>query len=276
MIKYNGKANMIWRGIEMKRFFKIVCVCLAALMCVSLVACYKEPTGNAKYDHTTQNTGSGKKIFMKNVEKEIDSYNVSDFVASKQQSDYVLIKVKGYGDIVVLLRHDVAPVTVENFKKLTAEKFYDGTIFHRVIENFMIQGGGNIVNPDYDPQKGNATYIAKSSDSIKGEFSSNGFTNNLKHVRGVISMARVGASENASAAEKEKAYNSASSQFFIIHKTNESSVNLNGDYAAFGYVLAGMDVVDAIATCEVWGKGSEAPLPAIDIVIESITFVEPK
>jgi cyclophilin family peptidyl-prolyl cis-trans isomerase len=89
-------------------------------------------------------------------------------------------------------------------------------------------------------------------------------------------MARVGASSNASAAEKEKAHNSASSQFFIVHKTNESSVNLNGDYASFGYVLAGMDVVDAIATCEVWGKGSEAPLPAVDVVIESITFVELK
>ena len=260
----------------MKRFLKIICVVVAAFMCISLVACYKEPTGKARYDYKRSKTGYGEDIFMKNVEKEIDSYKAEDFVPSDQQSDYVLIKVKGYGSIVVLLRHDVAPLTVENFKKLTAEKFYDGTIFHRVIENFMIQGGGNIVNPDYDPQKGNATYIAKSSPSITGEFTSNGFTNNLKHVRGVISMARVGASATASKEEIQYANNSASSQFFIVHKTNESSTNLNGDYASFGYVLAGMDVVDAIATCEVWGKGSDAPLPAIDIVIESVTFVEPK
>ena len=260
----------------MKRFFKIACIVLAAIMCVSLVACYKEPSGKARYDHKSSKTGYGKDIFMKNVEKEIGSYKVEDFEASDQQSDYVLIKVKNYGDIVVLLRRDVAPLTVENFKKLTAEGFYDGTIFHRVIEGFMIQGGGNIVNPDYDPQKGNATYIAKKADSIKGEFTSNGFVNNLKHVRGVISMARVGASPTASAAEKEKAHNSASSQFFIVHETGDSAINLNGDYASFGYVLAGLEVVDAIATCEVWGKGSEAPLPAIDIIIESVTFVQPK
>ena len=260
----------------MTRFLKILCIVVAAIMCVSLVACYKEPTGKAYYNYRKSNTGYGEKIFMKNVEKEINAYKAEDFVASEQESDYVLIKVKNYGDIVVLLRHDVAPITVENFKKLVSEGFYDGTIFHRVIENFMIQGGGNIVNPDYDPEKGNATYIAKSSDSIKGEFTSNGFVNNLKHVRGVISMARVGASANASAAEIEKANNSAASQFFIVHKTGASSVNLNGDYATFGYVLAGMEVVDAIATCEVWGKGTDAPLPAVDVVIESITFVERK
>ena len=262
--------------MKMKRFIKITCILIAVIMCTSLVACYKAPTGKAYYDYKKSNTGYGEKIFMKNVEKEINSYKVEDFTPSSQESDYVLIKVKDYGEIVVLLRHDVAPKTVENFKKLVSEKFYDGTIFHRVIENFMIQGGGNIVNPDYDPQKGNATYIAKSADSIKGEFTSNGFTNNLKHVRGVISMARVGASANASAEEIEKANNSAASQFFIVHQNTQSSTNLNGDYATFGYVLAGLDVVDAIATCEVWGKGTEAPLPAVDVVIESITFVELK
>lgn len=260
----------------MKRFIKTVCIFICIVVCTSLVACYREPVGNAYYDYKSSNTGYGEKIFMKNVEKEINAYKAEDFVASSQESDYVLIKVKDYGDIVVLLRHDVAPKTVENFKKLVSEKFYDGTIFHRVIEDFMIQGGGNIVNPDYDPEKGNTTYIAKTSDSIRGEFTSNGFTNNLKHIRGVISMARVGAASDASAEEIEKANNSAASQFFIVHQTNQSSSNLNGDYATFGYVLAGLDVVDAIATCEVWGKGSEAPLPAVDVVIESITFVERK
>lgn len=263
----------------MKKIAAILSVILALVMCMGLVACtgYEEPTGKARYDYQNSKTGYGKDIFMKYVEREIDSMKAADFVASEQESDYVLIKVKDYGDIVVLLRHDVAPVTVENFKKLVAEGFYDGTIFHRVIKGFMIQGGGNIPNPDYDPKvEGSTSYIPKEADSIKGEFRSNGFENNLKHYRGVISMARVGAASNASAEEIEKANNSASSQFFIVHEYGSSSQNLNGDYATFGYVLAGMDVVDAIATCKVWGAGSDFPLPAEDIVIESVTFVEPK
>jgi peptidyl-prolyl cis-trans isomerase B (cyclophilin B) len=259
---------MIGKGFQMKIFAKIACIALAMIMCLGFVACssYVEPTGKAYYDYKSSKTNYGKNIFMKYVEKEINSMKAEDFVASEQQSDYVLIKVKDYGDIVVLLRHDVAPKTVENFKKLTAEGFYDGTIFHRVIKDFMIQGGGNIVNPDYDPENSNSpTYLAKESETIKGEFTSNGHENNLKHARGVISMARVSGQND-----------SASSQFFIIHEYYASSQALNGDYAAFGYVLAGMDVVDAIATCPVFAAGSESPLPVTTIVIESVTFVEPK
>ncbi|MBP3376836.1 MAG: peptidylprolyl isomerase [Clostridia bacterium] len=185
---------------------------------------------------------------------------VEDFVPSTKQSDYVLIKVKNYGDIVAVLRSDVAPITVANFKKLTSEKFFDGTVFHRVIENFMIQGGGCIVVKD---DKGVDTFKAKESPTIKGEFDSNGFTNNLYYVRGVLAMARTNVKD------------SASSQFYIVHKSNESSANLNGEYATFGYVLAGMDVVDAIATCKTFGDAN-APIPIEDVVIESVTFVEPK
>jgi peptidyl-prolyl cis-trans isomerase B (cyclophilin B) len=126
----------------------------------------------------------------------------------------------------------------------------------------MIQGGGNIVNPDYDPQKGNATYIAKSSDSIKGEFRSNGFINNLKHVRGVISMAR------------GTEFDSGSCQFFIVHKT---SSHLNGAYASFGYVVAGMDTVDAIVETPVKNNAAgENSKPIDKVIIESIRFVEPQ
>ena len=213
------------------------------------------------YDYKKSQTGYGTDINMYMVEREINSMKVEDFEPSDKQSDYVLIKIKDYGSIVVLLREDVAPATVANFKGLVANKFYDGTVFHRVIENFMIQGGGCIVVKSEDGKS--ETFEAKESPTIKGEFTENGFENNLKHIRGVIAMARTDEP------------NSASSQFYIVHRTSESSVALNGKYATFGYVLAGMEVVDAIATCKVFGD-EKAPIPLFDVVIESVTFVKPK
>ena len=235
----------------MKRFIKIMS---AVLVIVSVIACAVScgATGKAKYDASI--TGEGINVRMSVVANEIDKYEVSDFEASKQKSDYVLIKVKNYGEIVVALRSDIAPITVENFKSLVSAKYYDGTVFHRVIENFMIQGGGfSYVGDKLTEREVVAT--------IKGEFSANNVTNNLAHIRGVISMARVGDKND-----------SASSQFFIMHKSNSS---LDRQYATFGYVLAGMDVVDAIATCECEGD-EQAPVPVEPVVIESITFVQPK
>lgn len=116
---------------------------------------------------------------------------------------------------------ETAPITVANFLELIDKKFFDGLVFHRVIEGFMIQGGG------YD-EEGNH----KEAESIKGEFTRNGVTNNLKHTRGVLSMARTSFP------------NSASSQFFIMHK---DSPHLDGQYAAFGKITEGLDVVDEIA-----------------------------
>ncbi len=179
---------------------------------------------------------------------EIDRSNIESLdgvEVTNEQTDYVLIDVKDYGKILVRLYPDVAPLTVANFKKLVAEGFYDGLIFHRVIDNFMIQGG----DPD-----GNGT--GGSDEEILGEFSSNGFTNNLKHKRGVVSMAR---SDNP---------NSASSQFFICHKTSKVE-HLDGSYASFGYVVYGMDVVDDIA--DVKTNADDKPLK--DVVISSIKFV---
>ncbi len=162
---------------------------------------------------------------------------------SASETDYVMIKIRDYGDIVVRLYPDVAPATVANFKKLVGEKFYDGLIFHRVIKNFMIQGG--------DPL---GTGMGGSNVNIKGEFSSNGFENNLIHKKGVISMAR------------SSAPNSASSQFFICHKTKS---HLDGEYASFGYVIYGLDVVDAVASVATDNNDK----PREDVVIESIRFV---
>ena len=132
------------------------------------------------------------------------------------------IKIKDSGIIKLELYPEIAPVTVKNFVDLANKKFYDGLIFHRVIQGFMIQGG--------DPE---GTGMGGPGYTIKGEFSSNGFENNLKHERGVISMARA------------MDPNSAGSQFFIMHRNTPS---LDGDYAAFGRVIEGMDVVDKIAS----------------------------
>lgn len=237
----------------MKRFIRVAALLLVACtIALLLVACDDGPTGKAAYD--TSSTGKGTEVKVLSVRSEIDSKKVDDFVASEQESDYVLIKVRDYGDIVVVLRRDIAPETVKNFKKLVADGFYSGTVFHRVMENFMIQGGGYALEGD--------KLIDKDAETIKGEFTENGFTNNLSHLRGVISMARVGGQNN-----------SASSQFFIMHATTPS---LNEQYASFGYVLAGMDVVDAIATCPVDDPSSSSPQPLDPVVIESVTFVQPK
>ena len=131
------------------------------------------------------------------------------------------IKIEKYGIITLTLDETIAPVTVQNFIKLTNEGFYDGLTFHRIMEGFMMQGG--------DP-KGNGT--GGSAETIKGEFDLNGFNNPLKHVRGVISMAR-----------KSYPYDSATSQFFIMHTDYPS---LDGSYASFGWVTSGMEFVDAI------------------------------
>ena len=132
------------------------------------------------------------------------------------------IEMENGGIIAAELYPDIAPKTVANFTKLIDESFFDGMIFHRVYPGFMIQGGGVT-----------ADGIAKEADSIKGEFKLNGFKNKLNHTRGVLSMARTDDP------------NSASSQFFIMH---EDAPFLDENYAAFGKVIDGMDVVDAIAT----------------------------
>ena len=176
------------------------------------------------------------------------------FTKTDKVTNFVSIEMENGDVITVELYPSIAPITVENFKNLVSEGFYNGTVFHRVIENFMIQGGGYVPNGD--------KLAEKDAETIKGEFTANGVKNNLTHVRGVISMARVGGKND-----------SASSQFFIMHATSPS---LNDQYASFGYVLAGMDVVDAIATCDVDNPLSSSPQPLENVVVESITFVQPK
>ena len=148
---------------------------------------------------------------------------------------YADITIEDHGTITVRLDQSAAPITVSNFVSLAKDGFYDGLTFHRIIKNFMMQGGG---------PSGNGT--GGSANKIKGEFTSNGVANDLTHTRGAISMAR------------SQDYNSASSQFFIVH---QDSPHLDGEYAVFGYVTEGIEIVDAI--CEeaepTDGNGSIAP-----------------
>ena len=155
-----------------------------------------------------------------------------------------IIEVKEFGTIEVELNPSVAPITVENFVKLANKGFYNGLTFHRVIKGFMIQGGC---------PKGNGT--GGPGYSIKGEFYANGINNPLKHTRGVISMAR--------AMDPD----SAGSQFFIMH---QDAPHLDGQYAAFGKVSKGIEVVDAIASV----KTNYYDMPLNKVVIKSIKIEE--
>ncbi len=175
-------------------------------------------------------------------------------------NDYTAeIVIKDYGTITVHLDGDTAPITVNNFVKLANEGFYDGLTFHRIMKGFMMQGG--------DPN-GNGT--GGSSEKIKGEFSANGVKNTISHKRGVISMARSG--ENPwYGITAEMAYNSASSQFFIMH---QDAPGLDGDYAAFGWVTSGMDIVDKICE-EAEPTDNNGTIPAEkQPVIETIRIIE--
>ncbi len=157
---------------------------------------------------------------------------------------YATINVKNYGIIKILLREDVAPISVDNFISLVNKGFYNGLTFHRVIKGFMIQGGC---------PKGNGT--GGPGYTIKGEFLVNGINNPLSHKRGVISMARA------------MDYNSAGSQFFIVHK---DATYLDGQYASFGETVSGIEVVDKIAKV----RTTPNDRPYEDVIIESIKISE--
>ena len=156
--------------------------------------------------------------FLSKKKKKKDSIDEVELMSGKHN---VVINIKNYGEIALELDADIAPITVTNFIYLVNKNFYDGLTFHRIIKDFMIQGG----DPSGDGTGGSQT-------KIKGEFASNGVENSISHVRGVISMAR------------GRDNDSASSQFFIVHKDSKF---LDGDYAAFGHVTDGMEVVDKIA-----------------------------
>ena len=211
---------------------RLLGILLVAVMAVSLAAC-----GDKEKQESSADSGQETSPAQESAQEEEEAGTEGAVDASGKH--HVEIVVKDYGTISVELDGDAAPITVENFLKLAGEGFYDGLTFHRIISGFMIQGG--------DPL-GNGR--GGSEEQIKGEFSENGVENNLSHTRGAISMAR------------SQAMDSASSQFFIVHA---DSTFLDGQYACFGYVTEGMEVVDAI--CEAITE--EAYIPDSNNTVES-------
>ncbi len=221
---------------------------LSVMLALSLfcgTACSTEKKDTDKPNQVTQNQTAG----------EVDKLNPV----------HIKIILEDGREMKADLYPEVAPLSVENFVGLIEDKFFDGLVFHRVIEGFMIQGGG------YDETFYEGNFNQKETKAIKGEFSVNGIKNNLKHTKGVLSMARTNDP------------NSASSQFFIMHET---SPHLDGQYAAFGEITEGIEVVDEIATGKtkslsgkITFQGQEyqqnmSDVPAEPVVIKTIEIIK--
>lgn len=202
-------------------------------------------------------------------------YGIYQKATYKAQNPIVTMEVEGFGTMKIELYPDMAPNTVKNFITLANRGFYDGLTFHRIISDFMIQGGDKEGTGSGSPTLADLKDGGADEDyAIEGEFSLNGFTKNtLRHEKGVISMAR---SDYSQMGLYEEGYNSAGSQFFIMTEDNS---NLNGQYAAFGKVIEGMDVLDAIKVVEVTtgsdeedsSSSEEASTPVNPPVIKSVT-----
>lgn len=196
-----------------------------------------ENTANVENNVNSQNT--------ENIEKNNESGENDMYKTGTHHAEMI---VKDYGTVKMELYADIAPITVANFAKLVNEGFYNGLTFHRIMSGFMIQGG--------DPL-GNGT--GGSDEEIKGEFALNGVENSISHTRGTISMARA------------SAYNSASSQFFIMH---QDYTGLDGAYAAFGKVTEGIEVVDKICENVIPVDNNGTVLKNEQPVIESIKMID--
>lgn len=220
--------------MKKKKVTKWISAAAAGLLCIALFGGCGKETEDAGRGDTGEESQG-----QESTEPE------EELLTGKHHVD---IYIKDMGVISVELDADSAPITVTNFIKLAEEGFYDGLTFHRIREGFMMQGG--------DP-KGDGT--GGSANSIKGEFASNGVENPLSHTRGAISMAR------------SSMPNSARSQFFIVH---EDSTFLDGEYAAFGYVTEGMDIVDDI--CENTTGQDESDVVPVENrpVIEKIEVID--
>lgn len=212
-----------------------------------LAACGADPTASVGREESTvaadRETGADNR--QEETDKAEESSEQEELLSGKH---HIEIYIQDMGVIAVELDADSAPITVTNFVNLAQNGFYDGLAFHRIMNGFMMQGG--------DPL-GDGT--GGSEERITGEFSDNGIENNLSHTRGAISMARA------------KDYNSARSQFFIVH---QDSTFLDGQYAAFGYVTDGMDIVDEI--CEnTTGQDSNGIVPVENRpIIEKIVVID--
>ena len=224
----------------MKRFLSFL---LTALLLVAAVGCtktYANSTGSTEIAGKTKEK-TAEPAAQATEQPAAQEPEKTEEDTTVKNNPIVTITMKDGGVMKLELYPDVAPNTVKNFISLANSGFYDGLIFHRIIAGFMIQGGG--YNAD--------GYPVDTDYSIKGEFASNGFKNDLKHTRGVISMART------------QVRDSASSQFFIMH---EDAPHLDGEYAAFGMLIEGFEVLDSIATVQTGRNDVPLVFPVIDTI----------
>lgn len=215
----------------------------AFLLCTALLSAVLTGCGSKKEDAAQTQTNSSAK--STDTEKKNDTASDEKYLEGVH---HVEIEIEDYGTIALELDADTAPISVTNFINLAKDGFYDGLTFHRIISGFMIQGG--------DP-KGDGT--GGSDKMIKGEFSENGVENAISHERGVISMARANDPD------------SASSQFFIVH---EDSTFLDGNYAGFGHVTEGIEIVDKICEDTPVQDNNGAVDPADQPVITSVKVID--
>ena len=210
-----------------------------------------------------------KKVALNSNEESENNLQIS---MTNKQNPVAIMTIEGYGNVKIELYPKIAPESVSNFIALAQNGFYDGLKFHRVIEGFMIQGGD---------QRGDGTGTPKLSDlgindkedreyCIKGEFSLNGHENNIKHEKGIISMARADYTSYSPSLTTES-YNSGGSQFFIMTKDNSS---LDGAYAPFGKVIEGMELIEQIEKVEVYTRSghNEKSTPVSDVIISKVTI----
>lgn len=227
---------------------------------------YTTETEDKQAEETTETTEEKtEEVKKETAEKPVEKEKTEKPAKKDDGTIKIAIKLTDGRQMIGELYPDIAPISVANFVSLIEKNFFDGLVFHRVISGFMIQGGG------YDQTLYEGNFNSKETKAIKGEFTANGVKNDLKHTRGVLSMART--SEP----------NSASSQFFIMH---QDSPHLDGQYAAFGKITEGLDVVDAIAnvqTTALTGKvlfnGAEyqqqmTDIPKNPIVIKTIDIIK--
>jgi len=235
----------LWHYFSNKVFVGITIFLVVLITVFGIIAA---GSGDAEQDSTGETTG-----LTSSDGTDVDLDDLTDTVPENSApaldtslTYYADIEIADYGKITVQLDQASAPATAANFVNLAQEGFYNGLTFHRIMEGFMMQGGCP-----------NGTGGGGADENVVGEFSANGYTNNLSHTRGTISMARA------------TDFNSASSQFFIVH---QDSIFLDGQYACFGYVTEGLDVVDAVCTkAEPTDDNGTIPAAA-QPVIKSITI----
>ena len=241
-----------------------IILCIVAVVItvavIAVTASLWKNTDNEQDSETETETepASGSTVSMDDLD--LSAISLDQCSESNEVTEYVCLNISytdknglpRTGDVVIRLFEEIAPITVSNFQDLVGRGFYNGLTFHRVSPGFMIQGG--------DPEGDGS---GDSGKNIKGEFLANGFQNNLSHVRGVVSMAR--GTPN----------NSASCQFFIVHEDSQAS--LDGKYASFGFVVYGMDTVDAITQIDLDYKADGIDLvatsPRYPVIINDASFV---